>query len=313
MDFFLTPGRDPMKLFSEKGVNVAAGIAVWGGATAILHPLDVWKIRSQQEAAQTNPRTSLTMLKVASREGMWRGLWQSVAHAAASRMLVPLIYEKVKIVLGPFGNKKFGLYCQGISYKDTIHHSTSLELTSSLNGFQAGCFIGAWEGILDKYLSPLLMDAQKREMYKGNIPRLPNHLHQYPLAFSMGRGAVRWGAFFTSYERLLFQLRDPHLKAPTYTDICIASVISSVVSTVLVHPIDTVQQIFQANILQTSGDCAPRGTASITSHIISRSITHAFRGIGPAVFRGAVLWGTTFPLYDMLKGKIGGQQFIEVW
>ena len=309
MDFFLTPGRDPTALFSETRYSIAAGFAVWGGATVILHPLDVWKIRSQQEAHNRLPRSSLSMLRVAAKEGLWRGWWQSAAFAIATRLSAPLLYEKVKIWCGPSGNKKFGLYCQGSSYKETRNLAFSLDIANYMNSFQAGLLIGPLEGLKDRVLSPLLIATQNKELYKGQIPvsqgRISSHL---PIGAMMLRGGLFWCAFLGTYERMLFSLRNPRLKSPTFTDICLTSVVSSVAATIVTHPVDCVHQIHHSIKQSTQAEML-----AIINRISSHSVTHFYRGIAPALVRNALLFGTTFPLYDMLRGSIGGRQFIEVW
>ncbi|KAJ9453612.1 hypothetical protein DIPPA_16942 [Diplonema papillatum] len=319
MDFFLYRGRDPKDFFSEPLVAVAAGFAVWGGASAALHPLEVIKIRCQQETVygSLKPAASSFLGSVRAlvkERALFTGLRVGFVGACFERLWIPLVYEKMKIIRSSNSTTCLGLYCQGTSRNSLNFYESTRWVEIFKVTSAAAPIIGLVESVKTTILTQLVVQNLARKVNTAHVPRhtvrqtvqwLRSNQWQRGLIPSAMAGTLKWIVLLYTYELYLVDYTAaPH--GASRNEIVAAGALAGFLSTLVSHPLDTGLVLTASNPYPWYSSTAPPTMWSAVGQVSERSPRFLYRGVGPALVRNTLLFGATFPLYDYLRFQLGG-------
>eukprot|EP01064_Diplonema_japonicum_P024512 TRINITY_DN3509_c0_g1_i1.p1 TRINITY_DN3509_c0_g1~~TRINITY_DN3509_c0_g1_i1.p1 ORF type:complete len:318 (+),score=17.69 TRINITY_DN3509_c0_g1_i1:82-1035(+) len=310
MDFFMTKGRNPTLFFSEKKENIILGAGVWAATSLAVHPLEVLKVRLVQNGLRESG-VKRGIVKKAIKEGLMRGWTVTAVEACCMRLMIPLIYEKTKIVRCTHDKFNTGLFCQGQNRAIFSTQDMFLELLRI--GIVAGAVIGGTEACFKTVLNQLLIQQEMakiqnytpRRTVKSNIKWLGWDALSYVQGY-MAVGVVGWAAFFSTYEYYLYWAT--HCRRLTTTDMAVAGALAGAAKTFFSHPLEVAH--IRVSSYPFKWHESPRQMISPSvfqsvTLIQQRGMSNFYIGVAPALLRNMLLWAVSFPAYDYLQAELG--------
>eukprot|EP01062_Namystynia_karyoxenos_P037183 TRINITY_DN27087_c0_g1_i1.p1 TRINITY_DN27087_c0_g1~~TRINITY_DN27087_c0_g1_i1.p1 ORF type:complete len:374 (+),score=118.14 TRINITY_DN27087_c0_g1_i1:89-1123(+) len=333
LNIFHTPERDATRIVSEPPSNVLIGGGLAVAYSLLLLPLDT--VRARQQAALrpgfAQQHSALGVLRHTLRRegarGLFRG-WQAVlALAAVHRTAVMAAYEKARMLRAYSRTSAVGTYNQSWRRKDFNRDCVQYWYTTVEAGVMTAVATSPVEAVYDNLRTQL----QVEEMQQGRPPcrtlrGVANWLLEAgsanvggPFAGSLFRGcwqitirnAFGYGLGFSAYEKILYDRTSMGQPVPDGTTLMLAGLAFGALKELAFYPFFTVQIYHQSECLPWHAMTMGRMTALYTmSHIVER---HGWAGLYAGVWlhalRTAIIWGTSFPAFDILRQGLTGTSY----